>query len=97
MRNFGRFILNTRFFQIYTWKGYEGKDLATVNPLYLNAQGDKGNAHLLVVSPITEIDLRNGCSLLFSGSYFSRTTHYKQYPNVHTNTFEVRLGLVQHF
>lgn len=97
MRNFGRFILNTRFFQLYTWKGYEGKDLATVNPLYLNSQGNKGHAHLLVVSPITEIDLRSGCSLLFSASYFSRTTHYKQFPTVRANTFEVRFGLVQHF
>lgn len=96
MRHFGRFILNVRYFHLFTWKGYEGKDLTTVNPLYLNAQGDKGSAHLLVVSPITEVDIRNGFSVLLSGSYFSRTTHYKQYPNVRANTFEIRFGLVKH-
>lgn len=96
LRNFGRIILNVRFFRIYTWKGYDGKDLAKVNPLYLNAQGDKGSAHLLVVSPIAEIDIGKGFSMLLSGSYFSRTTHYNKYPNVRANTFEARVGLVKH-
>ncbi|MBQ9637566.1 MAG: DUF3943 domain-containing protein [Prevotella sp.] len=97
MRHFGRFILHAKYFQLYTWKGYEQKDLSAVDPLYLNAQGDKGNARLFVVSPITEVDLRSGWSLRASASYFSRTTHYKHYPDVSANTFEAIAGLVFHF
>ena len=35
------FQIGADYYRIFTWKGYEGKDLATTDPLYLNAQGDK--------------------------------------------------------
>ena len=94
---FGRFILNVHYFRIFTWKGYENKDLSTIDPLYLNAQGDKGNARLLVVSPMIEIDLPKRWSLLMASSFFERQTHYKYYADVKTKTFEVRAGLTYHF
>lgn len=94
---FGRFILNVHYFRIFTWKGYENKDLSTIDPLYLNAQGDKGNAHLLVVSPMIEIDLPKRWSLLMASSFFERQTHYKYYADVKAKTFEVRAGLTYHF
>lgn len=97
MRNFGRFILHARYFQLYTWKGYEQKDLTNLNLSYLNAQGDKGNARLLVITPLTEIDLGKRWSLLLAASYFSRTTHYKYHNDVKADTFEGRLGLTYHF
>ncbi len=96
-RRFGRFILNVHYFHLFTWKGYENKDLSTIDPLYLNAQGDKGNARLLVVSPMLEIDLPKRWSLLAAGSFFSRRTHYKYYPDIKTKTFEIRSGLTYHF
>ncbi len=96
MRNFGRFILHAKYFRIFTWKGYEQKDLSGINPLYLNSQGDKGNAHLFVVNPILEIDLHREWSLLVAGSYFARTTHYKYYDDVSAKTFELRVGLACH-
>ena len=49
---YGMFALNMHLYQIFTWKGYEHKDLETIDPLYLNAQGDKGNVMLAVVNPI---------------------------------------------
>lgn len=94
---FGRFILNVHYFRIFTWKGYENKDLSTIDPLYLNAQGDKGNARLLVVSPMIEIDLPKRWSLLMASSFFERQTHYKYYADVKAKTFEVRAGLTYHF
>ncbi|MBQ6209859.1 MAG: DUF3943 domain-containing protein [Prevotella sp.] len=97
MRHFGRFILNVHYYAIYTWKGYENKDLSTVNPLYLNAQGDKGNARLLVVSPMCEMDLKGPWGIIISGSYFSRKTHYKYYDDVAARTFELKAGIVCHF
>ena len=96
LRNFGRFILHAQFYKIFTWKGYEQKDLSTIDPLHLNAQGDKGNASLFVVNPILELDLRKNWSLLISSSAFMRRTHYKYYDDVKANTFELRLGLTAH-
>lgn len=96
LRHFGRFILHAQFYQIYTWKGYEQKDLSTIDPLHLNAQGDKGNARLLVVNPMVELDLHKNWSLVTSASAFVRRTHYKYYDDVRANTFELRIGLTAH-
>ena len=96
LRHFGRFILNAHYYRIFTWKGYEQKDLSTIDPLHLNSQGDKGNAALLVINPKTEFDISHNWSIELSGSYFARRTHYKYYDDVKCNTFEVRLGLTMH-
>lgn len=96
LRHFGRFILNMHYFHIFTWKGYENKDLTTIDPLYLNAQGDKGNARLLVVSPMAEIDMQRNWSVRFGASFFRRQTHYKYYNDVTAKTFEAHIGLVCH-
>lgn len=99
MRNFGRFILNVHYYRIYTWKGYEQKDLSNLTEedmLHLNSQGDKGNAALLVVNPIAEFDIAKNWSIMLSGAYFSRRTHYKYFDNVKANTFELRLGATVH-
>ncbi|MBQ8657370.1 MAG: DUF3943 domain-containing protein [Prevotella sp.] len=97
MRNFGRFILHAKFFQLYTWKGYEQKDLTDVDLHYVNAQGDRGNARLFVVTTIVEKDLTKNWSLNLTSSYFGRRTHYKYFDNVHANTFELRGGVTYHW
>ena len=94
---FGRFILNAKYFRLYTWKGYEDKDLqayadGTADLHYLNVQGDRSNAALLVVNPVIEIHLARQWSVTLSGSYFSRRTFYRYYPTVHANTFEAKIG-----
>ena len=99
LRHFGRFILDTHYYQIFTWKGYEQKDLSNLTEedmLHLNSQGDKGNAALFVVNPKTVFDIVRNWSIEFSGSYFIRRTHYKYYDDVHCKTFELRLGLTVH-
>ena len=105
---FGRFVLNAKYFRIYTWKGYENKDLqpyvdGTADLHFLNVQGDNSNAALLVVNPVMEMHLARHWSLTLSGSYFSRRTHYNYYydkdlvlrqnSTVHANTFETKIGL----
>ena len=95
-RNLGRFVLKSDYYRIYTWKGYEGKDLATIDPLFLNAQGDKGNAGLLVINPRWEFNMKNNMSVSLSSQYFVRDTHYHSYADVHTSTFEFSLGLMWH-
>ena len=96
LRNFGRFIINTQYYRIFTWKGYEQKDLTNEDFLYLNAQGDKGNAGLLVVNPMAEFDVGRNWSILLSGTYFNRYSHYAYHDDIHTHTFEVRLGVTCH-
>lgn len=99
LRHFGRFLLNAHYYRIYTWKGYEQKDLSVLTDedlLHLNSQGDKGNAALLVVNPVTEFDIDRNWSVVLSGYYYSRRTHYKYYDDVKANTFEVRLGATVH-
>ena len=54
----GNFSLAADFYKIYTWKGYTQEKLEHSDPLYLNAQGDKGSASLLVVSPRFNIYLK---------------------------------------
>ena len=95
---FGRFLLNAKYFRIYTWKGYKQEDLengfANVEDLhYLNVQGDRSNAALLVINPILEMHLARQWSITLSGAYYSRRTYYKYYDTVHANTFETKLGL----
>ena len=100
LRHFGRFILNAHYYRIFTWKGYDsGTDFANLtheDMLRLNAQGDKGNAALLVINPITELDIARNWSIVFSSSYYARRTHYKYYNDVQANTFEIRLGATVH-
>ncbi len=60
---------------------------------YLNVQGDRSNAALLVINPVIEMHLARQWSITLSGAYFSRRTYYKYYDKVHANTFETKLGL----
>ena len=105
---FGRLVLNAKYFRLWTWKGYEDKDLqpyadGTDDLHYLNVQGDNSNAALMVINPVFEIHLARQWSFSLSGSYFVRRTHYNYYydedyvlrqnSTVHANTFENKIGL----
>ncbi|MGG6544120.1 UNVERIFIED_CONTAM: DUF3943 domain-containing protein [Prevotella sp. 15_C9] len=93
----GKFLLNLDYYRIFTWKGYENKDLEKIDPLFVNAQGDRGNAQLLVINPRMIFRLRGNLGIELSGSYFVRDTQYKFYDNVHTRTFELNGGLIYRF
>ena len=105
---FGRIMLNAKYFRLYTWKGYENKDLEAYasgekDLHYLNVQGDNSNAALLVINPIFEFHLARQWSLNLSGTYYWRQTHYNYYydkdlilrkdNNVFARTFETKIGI----
>ena len=90
---FGRFMLGADYYNIFTWKGYESHDPATIDPLYLNAQGDKGSALLFVLTPRLQLTLTDNLSLDFSTSYYLRETHYSYHDDVRAHTFTAQLGL----
>ena len=100
LRHFGRFVLNAHYYRIFTWKGYDkNTDLSNLTHdemLHLNSQGDKGNAALLAINPMAEFDITRNWSVLLSGSYFARRTHYSYYDDVKCNTFELKLGVTVH-
>ena len=98
---FGRFILNAKYFRIYTWKGYEDYSLKELQEFadgtrdlhYLNVQGDRSNAALLVIHPALEFHLAKQWSITLSGAFYSRRTFYKYRDTVRAKTFETKLGL----
>ena len=105
---YGRIILNAKYFRIWTWKGYENRDLqgyvdGTKDLHYLSVQGDNSNAALLVINPVIEIHLARQWSLNLSGTYYARRTHYNYYydkdlilrenSTVRARTFESKIGL----
>ena len=105
---FGRFILNAKYFRLYTWKGYENKDLqayvdGTKDLRYLSVQGDNSNASLLVVNPVFEFHVARQWSINVSGAFYARRTHYNYYydrdfvlrenSTVRAKTFEAKIGV----
>ena len=89
--------LNVSMYQLFTWKGYKQEDLETKEPLYLDAQGDKGNSLFVLVNPMLEINLTNHLSANLEMSFYYRRTHYTEYPEVRTKTYESKLGLFYTF
>ncbi|MGN1376225.1 MAG: DUF3943 domain-containing protein, partial [Prevotella sp.] len=90
---FGIFSISADYYRIFTWKGYDEEKLSTADPLYLNAQGDKGNASLLVINPAMRIFLARSLSLDLYTAYYVRASQYKKHENVKSETYEVRVGL----
>ncbi len=88
-----RFDLRVEYFSLYTWKGYEQKDYTNIDPHYLNVQGERSWASLIVVSPQWHFPLSGAWAIDARAIYYGRNTHYHYFPNVESNTFEVRLGL----
>ena len=93
----GLFTLGFQHYKIFTWKGYEGKDLSTVNPLYLNAQGDRGNTTFTILTPVVEYALGPHVRLSWETSAYFRHSHYKYHPDLRFNTFESRVGVMYRF
>ncbi|MCD8209939.1 MAG: DUF3943 domain-containing protein [Prevotella sp.] len=94
---FGKFSILADFYNIFTWQGYEKKDLTDRDPLYTNAQGDKGSAILLVITPRLQIYLKKLWSIEIFSSYYLRSTKYRYHEDVRSETFELRAGVCKSF
>ena len=90
--NVGSLQLVADYYRIFTWKGYEGKDLEHTDPLYLNAQGDKGNASLLVTQAKLLFNLSKHFAFDLGVSYYWRYTYYSFHDNVKSRTFDTHIG-----
>lgn len=96
-RNGARLSLHFQHFHIFTYKGYTDEALNTLNPLYLNTQGDKGHARLTVAHLALRLPLAAGFSLGADTQFYQRRTHYTYRDDVEHRTFETRVGLYLHF
>jgi len=91
---YGNFELNLQHYRIFTWVGYENKNIAGIDSLYLNVQGDKGSAWLTVINPKMGINLNPNLLMTAGLYYYLRNSYYAYYrKNVFYRTFEVRFGL----
>lgn len=90
---YGTFNLQADYYNIFTWKGYENKDLTNTDPLFTNAQGDKGRASLFVINPTIELFINNTLSSTLSFSYYLRNSVYDYHKNITYSTLDFRLGL----
>ena len=89
-RKFGMFRLKAEYYHLYTWKGFERKDYEDpdFDAHFLNAQGDKSNAQLFVVSPVMDIHIHRHWGLTLQASYYNRVTRYTWHSNRHSSTFD---------
>ncbi len=92
----GRLQFGADYYRIFTWKGYEHKDLEHTDPLYLNAQGDKGNVSLLVTEVKLQLNLCKQIALDLGASYYWRYTYYSFHSNVKSRTFDTHIGIQYH-
>lgn len=92
----GRLQFGADYYRIFTWKGYEHKDLEHTDPLYLNAQGDKGNVSLLVTDIKLQLNLSKQIALDLGASYYWRYTYYSFHSNVKSRTFDTHIGIQYH-
>lgn len=92
-QNVGSIELQTRYLHLFTWKGYEKKDLTDVDPLTLNAQGDHSNARLFSARLKAAIHMTKTLALSLDATYTTRHTHYKYFPNRQADGYEYRAAL----
>lgn len=98
-KRFGNFTINMEYYRLWTWKGFEGKNYKDpgFDAHFLNAQGDKSNAQLLVVSPRYEFYVAGGWNLLLNSAFYNRITQYHYHKNKHSHTYEITIGATYHF
>lgn len=91
------FKLKFEDYRLYTWKGYDPEiDLSKLShdeQLYLNAQGDKGNAKLTVANFSLDYRFKNNFWLSSETSYYFRGSKYKYFPDVDYLVVGTKIGL----
>lgn len=95
-QHIGNLQLRANYMHLYTWKGYEPRNLSELSQddcSYLNVMGDHSNARLLSLSLQTRINLSPHLGITLGSSYYHRYTHYRYHPNRHAESYELRTGL----
>lgn len=88
-----RFALRAKHYHLFTWKGYNEAQLASIDPLYLNAQGDKSRTWFNVVHTELSFPVAEALRIGWNNFYYTRNTNYRDFPDSRSATFETRLAL----
>jgi len=93
--NRGAMQLTAHYMHLYTWKGYEPKDLSGMvfDTNYLNVLGDRSDARLFTLNMQLHANISTQFGLTIGASYTSRHTHYKYHPDKHAESYELRAGM----
>jgi hypothetical protein len=87
------FYYDFEHYHIFTWKGYEKKDVAHIDPNYLNVQGATGNAWMHVARLRSTIGVLKYFGISAEVAWYWRHSHYKYFDDIHSRTFEFHLML----
>ena len=85
--------LDANYMHLYTWKGYEPDELSNTSQ---NAMGDYSNTHLLKLSTKVRATICHPWKIVFSASYYRRSTNYRYYSSHITDSYELRGGIEWH-
>ena len=92
--------LKAHYMRLYTWKGYEPRDISVIKFdtfNYLNVLGDRSDAHLLNLDLQAVFILSSDIGLALGSTFTTRRTHYKYHPRHQADGYEFRAGLEWHF
>ena len=90
--------VNHEFYRLFTWSGYRyGTDLSKVDYRTLNVQGDKSAASFNVTEVRADYRIWKKLYASLSFTNYMRTTHYRDYPDVRSSSFDLNLMLAYKF
>ena len=93
-----RLELNTYYLHLYTWRGYDAAtppwETTGTASLYPNVLGDRSHTRQLALDLQVQARLTPHCGLALGAAWFSRHTHYDDYPHHHADSYELRAGLL---
>ncbi|MCC8119459.1 MAG: DUF3943 domain-containing protein [Bacteroidales bacterium] len=82
------------YYRLFTWKTYaRNTNLNTVDYRTINVQGDKSAAYFAVTNFRASYKLWKRLYLTAMFTMYNRSTHYRDYDNVHSTTTSTRLML----
>lgn len=85
--------MDTSHHMIASNKGYEGKNTANASPLYLDTQGDRGQAHVTRWHPWLEIKLGRHWSANMGEEVYVRHMKYKNKPQKRAKIIRSEIGI----
>lgn len=98
-KHLGALQLKAHYMHLFTWKGYEPKELSDYtfdHTNYLNVLGDRSDGRILSINLQTHAILSRQLGVVVGVSYYSRNTHYKYHLSRRAESYEMFAGLEWH-
>lgn len=86
------------YYRLFTWDGYrQGTDLSEVNFRTLNVQGDRSVAFFNITEARLDLKLYQRLYATVSFANYVRSTHYRDFPSVLSNSMSLRMMMTYKF